>query len=470
MITILLTAHNEKEAAMLSVESIRESVGDIDISVILVDNASTDGLQDWAVVQTDISYVYMDQGLEPWGSVLAQVCREFQVDTDIVLMRSGIELLPGALEKMAETLKTDEKILAVGPLMPLTFNNTQWSPIYIKTPQDAVDYMSRKVDFCENISPNMVSQGVNIVGVQNRVLGLDCGFCLFKSDFLTQMGGFDDSIWSLYVLSTMNALKIIKAGGYSVICEDAVVWCMDRNLPESADTLSHNPEDLAYLEHCYGMHYFNISPNQRLVNLLDISSRDIVRVLEIGCDCGATLNAIKKRYPNTYVCGCDLCESAISVAEHFLDEAFTNNIEKEDLPIEEGSLDYIIFGDVLEHLHDPAHTLRYVRRFLRAGGKVIASIPNLMHISVIADLLCGNFTYTETGLLDKTHIHFFTFNEIIKIFPQCGYRLEVCQDYSPQGLTQKDEMLIDKLMELGQGTERFMYTTFQYQVRAIKSE
>ena len=94
MITILLTAHNEKAAAIRSVESIRANVGEMELAVILIDNASTDGLVEWAAEQQDISYVYMDQGMEPWGSVLAQVCREFQIDTDIVVMQSGMVLLP----------------------------------------------------------------------------------------------------------------------------------------------------------------------------------------------------------------------------------------------------------------------------------------------------------------------------------------------------------------------------------------
>lgn len=92
MITVLLTAHNEREAAIRSIENMRESIGDMELSVILIDNASTDGLSEWATMQQDISYVYMDQGLEPWGSVLAQVSREFQINTDIVVMQSGIEL------------------------------------------------------------------------------------------------------------------------------------------------------------------------------------------------------------------------------------------------------------------------------------------------------------------------------------------------------------------------------------------
>ena len=84
------------------------------------------------------------------------------------------------------------------------------------------------------------------------------------------------------------------------------------------------------------------------------------------------------------------------------------------------------------------------------------------------ELLQGNFTYTETGLLDKTHIHFFTFNEIINIFSAGGYDVEVVNSVvHPVSAEQK--LLIDRLLEIRTDTPRFMYETFQYVVCAKKN-
>ena len=129
------------------------------------------------------------------------------------------------------------------------------------------------------------------------------------------------------------------------------------------------------------------------------------------------------------------------------------------------SFDYILFGDVLEHLHDPLKTIQYCRRFLKDEGYILASIPNLMHISVMEGLLRGNFTYTEMGLLDKTHIHFFTFNEIVRMFNAGGYEIE---DMRPVTfpVSAEQESLIVKLLELQRGASRHMYESFQYVVRA----
>ena len=106
---------------------------------------------------------------------------------------------------------------------------------------------------------------------------------------------------------------------------------------------------------------------------------------------------------------------------------------------------------------------------MREGGCIIASIPNVMHISVMEQLLQGNFTYSEWGLLDKTHIHMFTYNEIIRIFHEAGYEIEMMTT-TKQQVSDKQERLIDNILSLGYGAERFMYEAFQYIVRARKKD
>lgn len=118
---------------------------------------------------------------------------------------------------------------------------------------------------------------------------------------------------------------------------------------------------------------------------------------------------IRNAYPNAGIYGTDINESAISIARHIA-IASVDNIEECNLNYPEGKFKYILFGDVLEHLRNPIEVLKYCKTLLSKDGKIIASIPNLMHISVVDDLLRGNFTYTETGLLDKTHINFLRSN------------------------------------------------------------
>lgn len=86
--------------------------------------------------------------------------------------------------------------------------------------------------------------------------------------------------------------------------------------------------------------------------------------------------------------------------------------------------DAIVFNDVLEHLVDPWSALRESKSFLTDGGMVIASIPNVRHYSVIKPLVVsGRFEYQDAGLLDRTHLRFFTFTSSVDLFESTGFRV-----------------------------------------------
>jgi len=86
--------------------------------------------------------------------------------------------------------------------------------------------------------------------------------------------------------------------------------------------------------------------------------------------------------------------------------------------------DYILFADVLEHLVDPAEMLREVKNSLAPDGRVLASIPNVAHWSVRAQLLFGNFNYKPTGIMDATHLRWFTRRSVRRLFEAAGYEVE----------------------------------------------
>ena len=84
------------------------------------------------------------------------------------------------------------------------------------------------------------------------------------------------------------------------------------------------------------------------------------------------------------------------------------DVEHDHVPLEPGSLDCILYGDVLEHLVDPEAVLARQRRLLGSGGVILCSVPNIQHHSLLAALLRGDWQYTTAGLLDATHLRFFS--------------------------------------------------------------
>lgn len=85
--------------------------------------------------------------------------------------------------------------------------------------------------------------------------------------------------------------------------------------------------------------------------------------------------------------------------------------------------DYITFSDVLEHLREPDKVLRASRNLLCAGGKIIVSIPNIGHNAVLIDLYNNKFRYRKTGIMDNTHLRFFTYDSMKELFRDCGLKV-----------------------------------------------
>lgn len=104
-------------------------------------------------------------------------------------------------------------------------------------------------------------------------------------------------------------------------------------------------------------------------------------------------------------------------------EAFAIDL---NLPIDnklvEEKFDVIIFADVLEHLVLPEQVLRYFRRMLKKDGVVIVSVPNVANWRVRFSLLLGSFNYQEYGVLDRTHLHLYTFRSANEMVKTAGYR------------------------------------------------
>jgi GT2 family glycosyltransferase/tetratricopeptide (TPR) repeat protein/SAM-dependent methyltransferase len=156
------------------------------------------------------------------------------------------------------------------------------------------------------------------------------------------------------------------------------------------------------------------------VDLIPLSAR---KVLDIGCGAGRLGEALKARQPAEVV-GLECVEEVARVARGRLDQVFAGDVEQLELPFPPGSFDVVVCGDVLEHLRNPAHLLERVRRWLRPEGRLVASIPNTRHHSVVTGLLEGNWTYEPAGLLDATHLRFFTRREIEKLLYRAGFAVQ----------------------------------------------
>jgi methionine biosynthesis protein MetW len=164
------------------------------------------------------------------------------------------------------------------------------------------------------------------------------------------------------------------------------------------------------------------------------------RVLDIGCGTGslsrllvdlrgAKLVGIEPDLPRVSIAR----ERGIDARHGLLDEAVAQSL---------GKFDVVIFADVLEHLPDPAAMLQLTRKVLNPGGMVIASIPNIAHWSVRWELLWGRFDYRSCGIMDATHLRWFTENSVRTLFESSGYRVDTIKHTAGIGAAVYHEMFI----------------------------
>lgn len=149
-------------------------------------------------------------------------------------------------------------------------------------------------------------------------------------------------------------------------------------------------------------------------------------VLDIGCAAGGTGAFLKQQYPRARVWGIEINKSAAALATEKLDKVLVGKFEDFDLEkegIAPGSLDGVIVADVLEHLYNPWDVMVKLRPLLAPHAQVIASIPNVRNLALMKDLAEGQWRYESCGILDITHIRFFTLAEIQRFFQETGFRI-----------------------------------------------
>jgi SAM-dependent methyltransferase len=184
-----------------------------------------------------------------------------------------------------------------------------------------------------------------------------------------------------------------------------------------------------------------------------LSTGGKLRALEVGCSQCQTLAWLKQEGYCEWVAGVEPFSQPDNDALAFIDSFSTVNIEEKLPDLPERSLDLILFLDVLEHLTNPWQTLRDIDCLLKPGGRFIISVPNIRNYHILSALLFkGRFDYTDDGILDRTHLRFFTLASAKKLAEASGAKVEA---YLTTGLERPQKKLLGKL-----GLEGLLATQF----------
>ncbi len=183
--------------------------------------------------------------------------------------------------------------------------------------------------------------------------------------------------------------------------------------------------------------YFTLA-RQEIVPFLPPNCR---RLLDVGCGAGV-FGEMVRRNRKIEVWGVEPISSVAAEASAKLDQVIVGTFGPQtELP--EKAFDCIVFNDVLEHMVAPEKALRYARTLLTHDGLIVASIPNIRYLPVLWPLMVwGKWKYEDCGVLDKTHVRFFTRSSIIAMFQSEGYTVGSISGINPRaGIPQSSKRL-----------------------------
>lgn len=164
-----------------------------------------------------------------------------------------------------------------------------------------------------------------------------------------------------------------------------------------------------------------IAERAEMVPYIPVRARTL---LDVGAAAGGFARTLREAGADLEIWAVEQDPQSASAAEEHVDHVLVGDFLDPDLGLPAGHFDCVVFNDVLEHLMAPERALARARNLVADSGVVVASIPNIRHVSLLRQLaLRGDWTYTDMGLLDRTHVKFFTAASMRSMFLEAGYEV-----------------------------------------------
>ena len=380
---------------------------------IVVDNESTDGTAEWLANQQDITVV---QGRADWGLAQSFNMGRKKATGDLLLfLHNDVVCHRVALLAMMEVMKMD-RVAAAGPMT----NRCHFYKQFVEPePYASLQEMQAFAD--------KFSHGGQNISV-DAMLFLE-SFCLMvRAEMFDAAGGFDERFVCSGYEDADLSFRLLRAGYW--LCKVSVYvhhgdGSFALNGLSQTEALEKNRR---FFQDKWGVNLdYSAFVRYELLKYVDMHLPDL-SVLEFGCALGGNLMQIKWRNRGASLFGVELNPHAAKIAASF-GNVTAADAESMDFDALQGKFDYVIAGDVIEHLKNPWAFLRNAGKTLKPQGTFIASLPNVAHISNVYNLLLGFWNYEDAGILDRTHLRFFTKDSIFHMFADAGFRIET-YDYN----------------------------------------
>lgn len=170
-----------------------------------------------------------------------------------------------------------------------------------------------------------------------------------------------------------------------------------------------------------GLHLDSLRHDYAPVGLLQMIQGTPREVFDVGCFCGGTGRWLKQKHPGVRMTGVEMLPAAAAHARDDYDDIHVGKFEDLELEAWKGRFDAIVVADVFEHMYNPWSALQRLRPLVCEGGSLYISMPNIRNLNILLGLANGEWPYASAGLLDITHIRFFTKRSTLEMLRETGW-------------------------------------------------
>ena len=452
-VTIVLLSHNTLQYTKACIESIRMTTKKEIAEIIVVENASTDGSREWLSEQPDINLIVNEENVGfPAGC--NQGIKAAAEGNDILLLNSDTVLFPNSLFYLRMGLYREKENGMSGAISNLH--------------QEVDDFPER----IEEIDDYVKRTQLPLDNPYEQKIWMSGFALLIRRDALKKVGYLDETFTPGYFEDNDLGIRIMNAGFRNVLCYNSLILHYgSKSFEQRPETQKLIETNIRKFKEKWGFHpQYYAGIRKELIRFIHASGQEEISVLEVGCGCGETLGRIQHLFPKARIYGIEIVKEVAEIGHRRFETVIQGDIESMELPYSNESFDYVIFGDVLEHLTYPEEVLKKLRSYLKPMGHFITSIPNLMNARVIYDLLHGFFTYRDSGILDRTHLRFFTHHEIMEMFQRNGYQIEKIEFQGIEGeTTDTFPEFYQMLLTIDGVAEKPLFDTYQFLVSARRT-
>lgn len=444
-LSIVILSYNDLDMTKACIESIRKNNAPLSYDLILLDNASEDGSKEWLMEQDDLKLICNTENMG-FPYACNQGIKAADPDTDIFLSNNDTVVALNSVFWLRMGLYSEERVGATGSMSNRVSNYQR------------VDDCGLTVEECMQYA---ALHNMPMEHPYERKLFLISFALMIKREAMDEIGLLDIRFSPGTYEDNDYGMRLRNAGWEVLLCKNSFIY-HNKQIQDNAALWRNirltNSDKFSDKWH-FDINYYSYARTE-LIEFIKEECDIPISVLEVGCGLGSTLLMIQSMWHNANVHGIELEPEVARTASTYID-VIQGNAETMEIPYRTASFDYIILGDVLEHLIHPRDMLLRFIPYLKPTGKFICSIPNLMHTSVIFPLLFeGKFEYKDAGILDRTHLRFFTLESIIDLFQSC--RLEIQEIRGVPSITPENEKRLDTMMKMLNLPPKQQFLIYQY--------